>query len=182
MENTKTLYGHKNAVVGRLLNPALGVLLFAAATVLGSYVRIPVPGSPVPVTLQTLFVLLSGAVLGRRLGAAAQFLAAVPFFPYLTGPTGGYILGFVPAAYLTGLITEKQAASIPRAFAALIAGNAVIYACGAAWLVTIYGLSPASSIATGILPFVAGDAAKICLGSGAYLKISAVAKKYFSPR
>ena len=107
----------------------LAVGVFIALTTLSAFVRIPLPFTPVPLTLQTFFVLLSGALLGRQLGAFAQ--AAYMFLGltgqqvftgtgcgslYLLGPTGGYIIGFVLAAFFAGSFLDKENSFMDRLF------------------------------------------------------------------
>jgi len=146
---------------------------------LGAQIAVRLPFSPVPITLQTLAVLMVGALLGSRRGALsllaylAQGLAGLPVFAggasglaYAVGPTGGYLLGFVAAAYLTGRLTEGR---VHRGFAALLstglamaAGNLAIYACGLPWLALYVGRQ---AVALGAAPFLVGDALKIVICS-----------------
>jgi biotin transport system substrate-specific component len=150
---------------------AAGVALFALATAAGAQVRIPLPGTPVPVTLQVLFVLLSGMILGARAGAASQILclgagiAGIPAFSgsgfglaWLCGPTGGYLMAFPAAAFLAGLVSGRR--SLPALAAGSLAGILTIYAGGMAWLAFSLHMSPAGAVAAGVLPFIAFDAAK----------------------
>ena len=136
-------------------------------------VRIPLPFTPVPITGQTFAVLLVGAVLGSRRGAASlllyllQGLLGLPFFAggasglaILLGPTGGYLIGFVVAAGLVGLLaTRGLDRRIPSALLAFLAGEVVIYLFGVAWLSVFLGIPHA--IAAGLLPFLLGDAIKL---------------------
>src|SRR5512133_2023281 len=115
---------------------------FALLTAMGAAIQIPI--GPVPITLQVLFVLLSGLVLGSRMGALSQMeylaigFAGAPVFAggkagivALLGPTGGYLVGFVVAAYLAGLIAERAGrASRVRFVAAGLIGTAAIYSAG----------------------------------------------------
>ncbi len=150
------------------------VLAFAAATALGARVAVPLPGDAVPVTLQTLFVVLSGLMLGPWLGAAAQatYLAAgllgAPVFALgfgpaaLIGPTGGYLLAFPAAAWLAGWVAgapRPGIRSLMRVALATVLGGAVILAIGASWLsIYVGGLGPA--FFAGVAPFLVGDALK----------------------
>ena len=109
--------------------------LFAALITIGTYIRIPTP--LVPLTLQTMFVVLSGLVLGRKLGAIAVCVyvaAGVIGLPVFTGsvmnPTFGYILGFVPGAWLAGYIAERFTPRYRTWLFGSLAGIAVIYAIG----------------------------------------------------
>ena len=109
--------------------------LFAALITIGTYIRIPTP--LVPLTLQTMFVVLSGLVLGRKLGAIAVCVyvaAGVIGLPVFTGsvlnPTFGYILGFIPGAWLAGYIAEKFRPCYRTWLLGALAGIAVIYAIG----------------------------------------------------
>ncbi|MBQ3401983.1 MAG: biotin transporter BioY [Synergistaceae bacterium] len=109
--------------------------LFAALIAIGTHIKIPTP--LLPLTLQTLFVVLSGLVLGRKYGAASvcvYVLAGLIGLPVFTGsalnPTFGYILGFIPGAWLAGYIAEKYRPCFMTWTAGGLAGIAVIYALG----------------------------------------------------
>jgi biotin transport system substrate-specific component len=144
--------------------------LFVAAF---SQVKIPLPFTPVPLTGQTFAVLLVGATLGAKRGAASLTLylalgaIGLPFFAggasgltYMSGPTLGYLIGFVVAAFVTGLFAEcgldrRFSTAIP----AFLIGQAVIYLFGVAWLTMLMGFEKA--LVAGLLPFLIGDALKI---------------------
>jgi biotin transport system substrate-specific component len=138
-------------------------LALSALIALAAHVKVPF--WPVPMTLQTLAVMGIAGVFGARLGVAAMlaYLAegalGLPVFAggvgaqVLVGPTAGYLVGFVVAAGLVG----AARGNLMRA-AAILAGTAVIYAFGVAWLATMIGLQKA--IAAGMMPFLLGDAAK----------------------
>jgi biotin transport system substrate-specific component len=162
---------------------------FACLTALGAAVQIPI--GPVPITLQVLFVLLSGLVLGSRLGALSQMqylaigFAGAPVFAggksglvALLGPTGGYLVGFVAAAYVAGLIAESAARpGRVRFFVAGLLGTAAIYICGAMWLSTWFAIGRGTSwIAElglawqfGVMPFILLDAGKALVASAVTL-------------
>ncbi len=153
---------------GTLVTAAAAVLLFAALTAIGAQIRLPT--LPVPFTMQVFFVLLSGLVLGPTLGALSQAtyitmgLAGAPVFaapPHfgpsvLFGPTGGYLLGFVVAAYVSGRIARGS----KRVIISGLAGLAVIYLCGFAAL-SMYTASAGAAWEAGILPFIPGDLVKV---------------------
>ena len=152
-----------------------GVAGFALATAAASYVRVPLPFSPVPVTMQTMVVLLSGAMLGPVAGAASQALylslgaAGLPVFTTgaTLGLTGGYVVGFVVAAALIGFVTRRTSRDVP-VLASMIAGSAVIYLLGATWLALVTGMSATAALTVGVLPFLAGDALKLAAAFGAW--------------
>jgi biotin transport system substrate-specific component len=152
-----------------------GLLIVAGSLLVAALaqISIPLPFTPVPITGQTFAVLLVGAVLGARRGAASLLLYLVegslglPVFAggvgglvHFLGPTGGYLLGFVAAAYLVGRLAEVGMDHRFRtAVLIFLAGEAAIYLCGVAWLGFYLGLPKA--LAAGLLPFLIGDAVKL---------------------
>jgi biotin transport system substrate-specific component len=162
-------------VEGSTARAVIGVLAFVAMTALGAHVRIPLPWTPVPVTLQTFFVSLAGATLGPALGPASQAIylllgiAGLPVFAggdsgmgyLLTGPTTGYLIGFIAASALVGwLIRRREDPGAAWILFSMAAGSLTIYACGALWLAWSLKLSLAGAVAKGILPFLLGDVVK----------------------
>lgn len=155
----------------------LGVALCGAALItLGAKVQIPF--WPVPMTLHTLAVFFVAAAFGPRMGVAAMvtYLGAgamgLPVFsgspergiglPYMVGPTGGYLIGYLLSAALIGWQAQGRG-WIGQALA-MLAGLAVVYALGLAWLTHFAPLS--GLIAAGFIPFILGDLVKIALASG----------------
>ncbi|MCX6684812.1 MAG: biotin transporter BioY [Methanoregula sp.] len=136
---------------------------------LGAWVSIPF--FPVPLTLQTLFVFLAGAVMKRYavipvslyvlLGALGLpvFHTGVTGLGILLGPTGGYLIGFICAALVVGLVYERESETIR--ITGLIVATVLIYVCGVAWLMysLTIGLTPA--VISGMLPFIPGDVIKV---------------------
>lgn len=157
-------------VVSPTARKVVGVVAFAAATAVGAKVALPLPGTPVPFTFGPLFVLLAGALLGARLGAASQALylavglAGAPVFAmgggaaYLLGPTGGYLLAYPAAAFVAGALASGGAA---RTLLGLLAGLGVVYAGGLAWLGVLGSLTTA--VALGVTPFLVADLVKVLL-------------------
>jgi biotin transport system substrate-specific component len=153
-----------------LAKDATLVVAGAALTVICS--QIAIPWIPVPFTLQTFAVLLCGLVLGARRGMLAQVAyvvggaAGLPVFikfgagmGHLAGPTGGYLLGFVLAAGLVGVLAERGwDRKVGLTALAMAAGTIVILACGFAWLSLLVGADKA--LWGGVIPFLAGDAVK----------------------
>ncbi len=151
-----------------------GILFFAMLMALGAFVRIPLPWTPVPVTLQTFFVLLSGAALGGLAGGAAQFvylgigLAGVPVFAGAVGgmdvlraATAGYLLAFPLAAGVVGMMVKERGTSIARLLAAMIIGNLLILSLGTLHLALFLNYNLGHAFQLGFLPFLGGDAAKL---------------------
>lgn len=158
-----------------LLRDVLLVVAFSLLTAL--FTRLEIPLWPVPITGQTFAVLLSGAALGSRKGAMSQALyigygvMGAPVFSgggagihHLTGPTGGYILGFVVAAYVAGLLAERGwDRRVLTTAAAMVAGNLAIYVIG---LIRLSSMVPFDQLfVVGLFPFLVGDALKIALAS-----------------
>ena len=141
----------------------IGSLLLAASA------QFKIPLYPVPVTGQTLVVLLIGMTYGPRLGgcAVAAYLFAGGAFGIATllGPTGGYLFGFLVASVVMGLLAERgMGRHIISTLIAMIIGNTVIYLMGAAWLANFIGVEKA--LASGVLPFLYGDALKLVVAAG----------------
>jgi biotin transport system substrate-specific component len=158
------------------------VVGFALLTALAAQITIPLPWTPVPVTGQTFAVLLAGATLGWRAGGASQLLyvalgaIGLPFYQggasgwsYASGATGGYLVGFVVAATLVGLLAERRAdRSVVTSIPAMLAGTAVIYLFGVTWLAHTLGADASTALEKGLLPFIVGDALKLVV-AGALL-------------
>ena len=158
--------------------------LFAALTAVCSFISIPLPFTPVPVNLATLSVFLAGGLLGGRYGAASQMVylllgafGAPVFhnftggFGILAGPTGGYIIGYISAAFVTGLIVElrKGKCSWGILLPAMLAGLLSCYLLGTVWFMLLTGTGLAASLVTCVFPFLPGDGLKI-LAAGFLIK------------
>lgn len=168
--------GSRTPSLPREAAAVFGVSLLLAVS---AQIAIPLPFTPVPVTLQTLVVLLCAAALGSRRGPLAilaylaEGAAGLPVFSggragigHLLGPTGGYLAGFLAASLVVGALAEAGWTRKPlHALAALVAGSACIYIPGMMWLGVSVGYS--SVIALGLLPFLPGEAFKLaaCLAA-----------------
>jgi biotin transport system substrate-specific component len=142
--------------------------LFIAMTTVFSWISVPF--IPVPITLQTLGVLLTGTLMKRYAGIPMTLyliLGAVglPVFHngtaglgVLLGPTGGYLIGFVPAAVVAGLCYEQVSNKIQ--VAGLVLATALIYLFGLSWLILSVPMNPIAAITAGMLPFIPGDIIK----------------------
>ncbi len=158
-----------------LLYDTLLVAGFSLLLGISAQLALPLPFSPVPVTAQTLAVLLGGALLGRVRGTAGVLLyllegsAGMPVFSagragigHLLGPSGGYLLGFAAAAFLVGTLAERGWDRKPLpALLAVLAGDAAIFLLGVPWLSLYTGFGKA--LALGLYPFLPGDLFKIAI-------------------
>lgn len=165
------------------------VLFVTALTSAAAQVSVPLPFTQVPFTFQPMVVLLGGLVLGSRLGLASQALyllagiAGLPVFAAsatlppgalrLLGPTGGYLMSYPIAAFVTGCLAER---GFDRRYltsvVAMLAGLVVVYACGAIWLglfargVATAPLGLHTALVTGVYPFIAADLVKLLAAAG----------------
>jgi biotin transport system substrate-specific component len=139
-------------------------------------ISVPLPHTPVPLTLSNFAVLLVGLLLGGRLGFAALLLyllegaAGLPVFSNgslgIFGPTGGYLLAYPSVALLTGFLRGRGALTFFRALLASIAGEVLLFAIALSWLVTVFHAAPATAIRWGLYPFFVCEAAKIFAAAG----------------
>ena len=148
--------------------------LFVAAL---AQVKTPLSFTPVPITGQTFAILIVGAALGSKRGTASLALYAamgafgLPFFAggasglaYMSGPTLGYLVGFVAATYVVGLLAERGLErSVRTSLVPFLAGTMIIYLFGAGWLAILFGGEKA--LALGVLPFLVGDVIKMILAT-----------------
>ncbi|MEM6461977.1 MAG: biotin transporter BioY [Pseudomonadota bacterium] len=171
----QTLWPSENTLVRNVILAVLGsVALWISA-------KISIPFWPVPLTMQTLVVLMIGMAFGHRLAIAtvllylAQGAVGLPVFSgtpekgigvaYMLGTTGGYLLGFVLAAGIVGYLAERGLDRGPfKTAAAMLIGNIVIYIAGLVWLGSIVGWDK-PLLAWGLTPFLAGDALKLVLAA-----------------
>ena len=177
----------------RLLRDAALVIGFALFTALLAQVKIPLGFTPVPITGQTLAVLLTGAALGSRKGAAALAVYALSgaWLPFYAGDfaeftwtmqprlvwdlaSGGYIIGFIPAAFAVGWMCERGWDRKPWVLVAMLAGNVILYVPGLIQLsLFVQGIDPsvadedvwATTLEWGLYPFILGDLIKLYLAS-----------------
>ena len=167
-------------IAQRIAVVGLGTLFVAVC----AHVTVPLWFTPVPVTLQTFAVLLLALLLGPRWSAItlcaylAEGAAGLPVFAptgaptflHLLGPTGGYLLSYPAAAWLTGTLFGRLRGALPEFAAALGAaalGSGVILLSGAAWLSVLTHGSPATVLALAVVPFLAGDVLKVAAAAGA---------------
>jgi biotin transport system substrate-specific component len=166
------LGGGKTSLLNNILLIFAGSILIA----LTAKIAVPLPFTPVPITGQTFGVLVVGMALGSNRGALAviaylmEGAMGAPVFTSgasLTGPTAGYLFGFVPAAFIAGYLAENGWDRNPTSTAmAMLAGNIMIYVPGLVFLGTLLNLTPSKTLALGFIPFFAGDLFKIALAAG----------------
>ena len=160
------------------LRDVILIVLGALSVAVLAQVKLPLPFTPVPLTGQTFAVLLVGAVLGSKRGAASMALYialgafGLPVFAggasgitYLSGATLGYLIGFVIAAFVIGLLAERGwERSVRTSIIPFLVGTLIIYICGVTWLTVLLG-SLDKAIAAGLLPFLIGDVIKLVAAS-----------------
>jgi biotin transport system substrate-specific component len=145
--------------------------LMAALTAVGAYIHVPI--GPVPIVLSTLFVLLSGLLLGGQWGLASMGLyllvgaIGIPVFAggkggfaHFFGPTGGYLFGYLLAAWVAGVISERSRGLLFLDIFAVVFGSLAIYTLGVPWLKIVTQLSWTKTFMVGMVPFLIGDAVK----------------------
>jgi biotin transport system substrate-specific component len=157
------------------------VLAFALLTALAARIAIPIPGTPVPVTLQSFMAVVAAVILGPALGAASMtlylllglagldvFAAAEWSLGRLLGATGGYLVGFILCQPVVGRvlsIAPNRAAGFGRLLLAFAAGEAVILASGLLWMVSSVGTDLSTTLRLGLVPFVPATLLKIAVGA-----------------
>jgi biotin transport system substrate-specific component len=146
--------------------------LFAALIAAGAFLAIPI--GPVPIVLQNMFVLLTGLLLGPRWGLAGvgiYLLAGAIGLPVfaggtggigrILGPTGGYLIAYLPAVWVVGIVSRRARGRVIGDVAAMTLATLVIYGIGVPYLKAVTGMPWAKAAAAGMLPFLIGDALKI---------------------
>jgi biotin transport system substrate-specific component len=154
------------------VKPLMLCAFFAALTAALSQIAVPI--GPVPINLATLSVFCAGLLLGGKYGALSQLvyvllgLAGVPVFAMfrggagvLMGPTGGYILGYVAAAWLTGVMAKRFENRAWSWILAMAAGYAICLLLGTTWFIHISGTGLRQALSLCVIPFLPGDAIKI---------------------
>ena len=176
------IYSSNNSLVSSLLGKKTNDFVYVLLTsVIGSFIlaissKVQIPLTPVPVTLQTLVLLVMSMFLGWRgaVGATSLYLfqgaIGLPVFAHgggfiiLFGPTGGYLFGFLIASLVVGYLAEKGwDKSVVLTFTSMTIGTLIIYLFGVIWLSYLKDLNTA--LVFGLLPFITPDILKICLGT-----------------
>lgn len=168
-----------NKQICRLSLVALSVILMS----LGAFVRIPLPFTPVPITLQTFFVLLSASLLGRKLSVTSQgiyvllgvlglpvFTGAASGPAYLLSPTAGYLVGFILASIFTAVLMKMPKQSYFSVMLVFCLSSAIILLAGSLWLKASLGISVTQAFFMGFVPFIFGDFLKSQAAAFIYLR------------
>ena len=172
MDQSRELGSGNAASISRSHLWTIGIPGFALLTALGAHVNVPLPPDGVPMTLQTLFVVLAALCLGPRAGTLSMLayvaagIVGVPMFAQgevglavILGQTGGYIVGFVLCQPVVGLIVRGRD-GLPRGWLAIVlavlAAHAVVFAVGVPWLALVRGFSLQRAIEGGLVPFLPG--------------------------
>ncbi|MFN8190881.1 MAG: biotin transporter BioY [Nocardioidaceae bacterium] len=162
---------------GGRVRSAVLVLAGAVFTGLAAQVSIPLPNTPVPLTLQTFAVLLTGTALGPTLGALSMILyvgagvAGVPWFAEQSSgysmASFGYLIGFIAAAYVCGALARRAVdRKVLGAVASMVLGNVIIYAFGVPVLMSAVSVDFRTALTLGVTPFLLGDVLKIIVAGG----------------
>ena len=176
IQNIKSIFNKSNTIErGDILRVGLPVAGFALLTAIAALIRIPLPFTPVPITMQTFVVLLSGVILGGRKGTISQIIyvsagiAGLPIFAGMTsgiallaGSTGGFLVGFIVAPKVIGLVLGESKER-GRLILALIAGTVTIFLLGNAWLLILMNGDVAKPLSLGFIPFLPGAVIKVGL-------------------
>ncbi|MCK5534388.1 biotin transporter BioY [bacterium] len=182
--------GKREIVLDKKICAMIGVGGFIIATALAAYAKIYLPFTPVPITLQTLFVLLSGAVLGKKLGGISQLSYLIlggiglPIFAgiggmlYFFGPTGGYLIGFLFASWVVGEMLEKKS-NLPWIVISFLSGTLIIYFFGMVHLSVVMKIGMSKAFVLGVAPFIPGGLLKIILATLLYHKYQTRFKTIF---
>ncbi|NOX34403.1 MAG: biotin transporter BioY [Deltaproteobacteria bacterium] len=146
--------------------------LFVAFIAIGAFIAIPI--GPVPIVLQNMFVLLAAIILGPLWGLACVGiylligLAGLPVFAggtsgigKLFGPTGGYLLGYLPCVFVTAGISKALGKKLSTDIIAMVIGSLIVYGAGVPWLKVVTSMTFEKAVAVGMYPFLIGDALKI---------------------
>lgn len=146
--------------------------LFIALISIGAFIAIPL--GPVPIVLQNMFVLLAAMILGPAWGLACVAiylfigLAGLPVFAggtsgvgKLFGPTGGYLIGYLPAVFVAAAVSKGLGKKLYGDIIAMTIGSLIVYAVGVPWLKVVTGMTVHKAMAAGMYPFLIGDAVKI---------------------
>ena len=178
--------------VARRLAAVGGVVGFALLTAVGAWIRLPLPDTPVPVTLQTLIVVLAGVTLGPRLATLSMLfyllLGAVGYHVFaagdwglqtLLGATGGYLVGFVLAQPVIGRLAPADGGALSLATASL-AGHAVVFFCGVSWLMYWAGCDLATALRLGFWPFIPGTLLKTGVAMALGFELLKLRSRWFS--
>lgn len=176
----------KEVITNKQLCRVIGISIFIALIALGAFVRINLIFSPVPITLQTLFVLLAGALLGTRLGGITLvsyiilgalglpiFTGAASGIAYLFGPTAGYLAGFILAAVFLGNSIKYAKNNLLSVFLLFCLADFILLACGVVWLKVLFGYSINKLLLIGLVPFIPGDLIKAAVASVVYFNLKA---------
>lgn len=164
----------RELITNRQLCRIIALFFSVILVSLGAFVRIPLPFTPVPLTLQTFFVLLSAGLLGRRLGLTAQLsyvllgALGLPIFAnasgglsYFASPTAGYLFGFILATLFVSESLKRAKGNLGSLFLIFYVGSMIILLSGSVWLKVTLGISLTKALAIGCLPFIPGDLLKV---------------------
>jgi len=152
--------------------------MFTVLIIIGAYIAIPLPGTPVPIVLQNMFIALAGLIMGPVMGlisvAAYLFLGALGMpvfaggkggFVHFAGPTGGFLVSYLPAVFIYGFVSHLRKRSIFFDLLALILGIVCVFTIGSLWLKIKLGMEWSKVMTIAVLPFLPGEVIKVAASS-----------------
>jgi len=178
---------NRDIISSKRILGCLGAFTLILLLSIGAYIRLPLPFTPVPITLQTFFVILGAAFLGRKYATIGVlgyiFLGGLglPIFQgygsgflHIAGPTGGYLIGFIAAAFVIGSVINlyKSQSSFLWTLFSMTLGQILIYLFGITWLCAILKISLYKAVLLGFVPFIPGALFKLIAASFIYAKFS----------
>ncbi|MFZ2602922.1 MAG: biotin transporter BioY [Candidatus Omnitrophota bacterium] len=180
----------KEVIANKQLCRVIGISTFIVLIALGAFVRINLAFSPVPITLQTMFVLLAGALLGSHLGGITLisyiilgvlglpvFSGAASGIAYLFSPTAGYLVGFILAAVFLGNSIKYAKNNLISVFFLFCLADFILLICGVVWLKILFGYNINKLLFIGLVPFIPGDLIKAAVASVVYFNLKARVKE-----
>jgi len=183
----------KEIIIGKTACMVIGAVTFTFLTVLGAFIRIPLLFTPVPITAQTFFVFLAGLCLGKKWASVSQIgylllgVGGLAVFAggsgilYLTGPTGGYLLGFIACSWIIGRLIElKPKLTFAWVVFSLCLGSVALYLLGIIHLMLVTKVNVSEAVYMGFLPFVPGLILKMIFAALFFWKFKHRIRNIFS--
>jgi len=178
--NVISLANNYDIIKNKTAIRVISIFLLVLFMILGAYVSIRIYLSPIPITFQTMFVLIGAILLGKKLSTISQALylglgaIGLPVFSsfgagilWFAGLTGGYLIGFILASFIIGILkTDKVFHSTINLIVLLLVGEIIIFTCGPLHLTIFYKYTLKNAFLIGVFPFIPGEIIKLCIAVG----------------